>query len=472
MNLRARNISGTLASILSLALAGCVLPPKDKPQLTLTEDSALGLGTSNAPAIDEHWWHQYGDAQFDELTTAALEHSPNLQAALARIDLAQAQVQAAAGTLRPNTVISGAATRQRFPENYIYPPPLAGNTAWQGDVSLRLSWDLDLWGRQAALIDSVRATTDATRLDAAAARLAITSSLAQAYLDLDRAYALADIATQSETQRRQILDITRKRIGAGLDTNVELREAEAAVPQAELSRLQAEAARDVAVHRVVALTGGGAGDYAKIVLPKLDVETALAVPDSLPADLLGRRPDILAARARAQSATALHAAARASFFPNINLAAFAGFEAIGLDNLVKWSDRTVGAGPAISLPIFSAPRLQAQYHGAIANEDVAIAAYNGAVVSAVQQAADQLTQVRSSALQLEQARASLAAAEDAYRLAQKRYQAGLTNYLVVLTTETQVLNARLSYVDVLHSQALARIGLLLAVGGNFSRSDT
>jgi NodT family efflux transporter outer membrane factor (OMF) lipoprotein len=470
MNLRLT--TRALAFGTALALAGCVLPPKDQPQLTLTPDDALGLGSTNTPEIDARWWSQYGDAQFERLADAALEHSPNLQEALARIGLAQAQVQATAGTRQPNTVISGEATRQRYPENYIYPAPLAGNTYWSGDLSLRLSWDLDLWGRQRSLIEAMSATCDATRLDAAAARLAITASLAQAYLDLDRAYSLADIAMQSEAQRRQILDITRKRIAAGLDTNVELREAEAAVPQAELGRMQAESARDVAVHRVVAISGGGAGDYANIVRPTLAVETALVVPDSLPADLLGRRPDILAARARAESAKSLRSAAKASFYPNVNLAAFAGFQAIGLDNLTKWDDRTVGAGPALTLPIFSAPRLKAQYSGAIANEDLAIATYNGAVVTAIQQTADQLTYVRSSAMQLGKARESLAAAEDAYRLAQKRYQAGLTNYLTVLTTETQVLNARTSYVDVLHSQAAARIGLLLAVGGNFSRTTT
>jgi NodT family efflux transporter outer membrane factor (OMF) lipoprotein len=457
-----------LLSMAALALAGCVLPPRDEPRLTMTPDSQLGLSSSAAPAVSTSWWHEYGDAQFDQLANDALEHNPKLEEALARIALAQAQVEGVAGTRRPDTVISGEATRQRYPENYIYPPPLAGGTAWQSEVSVRLSWDLDLWGRQAALIDSVKATTEATRLDAAAARLAITASLAQAYLDLDRAYSLADIAAQSEAQRRQILDITRKRIAAGLDTNVELREAEAAVPQAELQRLQAEAARDVAVHRVVALTGGGAAAYAHIGRPTLNVETALVVPESLPADLLGRRPDILAARARAESAKNLRSAAKASFYPNINLRAFAGFEAIGLDNLAKWDDRTAGIGPAISLPIFSAPKLKAQFGAAVANEDIVIAGYNGAVVTAIQQTADQLTLVKSSALQLEKARASLASAEDAYRLAQRRYQAGLANYLSVLTTETQVLNARTSYVDVLHSQALARIGLLLAVGGDFT----
>jgi NodT family efflux transporter outer membrane factor (OMF) lipoprotein len=268
-------------------------------------------------------------------------------------------------------------------------------------------------------------------------------------------------------QRQRILEITRKRIGAGLDTNVELREAEAAVPQAELARLQADAAREVAIHRLAALTGDGAQGYDRFQRPTLNLQAALTVPDELPADLLGRRPDILAARARVEGATSERAAAKAAFYPNINLSAFAGFQAIGLDNLLKSQNRTYGAGPAISLPLFNSYRLKSEFNAATAAEDEAIGAYNDVVLGAVQQVADQLSQVNYSARQLQQAQASLSAAEEAYRLAQKRYEAGLANYLSVLATETQVLDARTTFVDVAHQQALARVSLLLAVGGNF-----
>src|SRR5262249_16426544 len=107
------------------------------------------------------------------------------------------------------------------------------------------------------------------------------------------------------------------------------------------------------------------------------------------------------------------------------------------------------------------------YRRATAEQDVAIVAYNDTVVRAVQQVADQLTLLQSSGHQLELARASLTAAEDAYRLAQRRYESGLANYLSVLTTETQLLSARPAYVEVLPAQALARVSLLLAVGGSF-----
>jgi NodT family efflux transporter outer membrane factor (OMF) lipoprotein len=219
------------------------------------------------------------------------------------------------------------------------------------------------------------------------------------------------------------------------------------------------------------LIGEGAQSYERIGKPSLNLETALTIPNDLPADLLGRRPDILAARARVDAATSQRAAARASFYPNINLSAFAGFQAIGLDNLLKADNRTYGIGPAISLPLFDSQRLKSQFNAATALQDEAVGAYNDAVLSAVQQVADQLSQVNYSALQLQQARSTLAAAEEAYRLAQKRYEAGLANYLAVLTTETQVLNARTTFVDILHQQAFARVSLLLAVGGNFNAAS-
>ena len=153
------------------------------------------------------------------------------------------------------------------------------------------------------------------------------------------------------------------------------------------------------------------------------------------------------------------------------MSAFAGFQAIGLDNLLKADNRTYGAGPAISLPLFDSKRLKSEFNTATALQDEAVSAYNDTVLTAVQQVADQLSLVNYSARQLQQARATLVAAEEAYRLAQKRYEAGLANYLSVLTTETQVLNARTTFVDILHQQALARVSLLLAVGGDFTAAS-
>lgn len=462
-----RRGGAALLGAILIALSGCVIPPKIEPQLTPVATDELGLPGPSSPTVEPTWWRAYGDSQFDTLIETALTKNPTLQQTEARVRAAQAQTQVARGGLGPDYTFSGDETRQRYSENFIIPPPFGGGTFWQGSLLANLSWDLDLWGRQAALIRAAEAGAFATQLDLAAARLATTVAMSQAYLDLNRAYVLTDIAQEAVTQRQRIVDLVRKRIAAGLDTNVELREAEAAVPQAQLTRAQAEASRDLAVHRLSALSGEGANAHSGLRRPTMKLETALTIPTELPADLLGRRPDILAARARIEAATSGRAAAQAAFYPNINLSAFVGFQAIGLDNLLDEGSRTYGAGPAISLPLFKSSQLKGEYSRATAEQDEAIAAYNDAVLRAVQQVADQLTLVQSSARQVEHARSSLVAAEDAYRLAQRRYEAGLANYLSVLTTETQLLNARTSYADVLHAQALARVSLLLAVGGSF-----
>jgi len=448
-------------------VSGCVAPPHTEPQLKPVATEAMGLGAPAAPVIAKEWWRDYGDPQFDSLVATALAQNPTLQQMSARVRDAQAQVQLATGDRKPSVTLNAEEQRQRYSERYIIPPPFGGGTYWQGDVLANLSWDLDLWGRQASLIDQARASVDAAGLDTAAARLGMTVALSQTYLDLNRATLLAEVAQASVKQRQQILEITRRRIAAGLDTTVELREAESAVPQAELVRLQSEAARELAIHRLAAISGDGAASYERIQRPTVNLQAALPIPDQLPADLLGRRPDVLAAKARIDATAAGRAAAKAAFYPNINLSAFAGFQAIGLDNLLRSESRVYGGGPAISLPLFESTRLKSAFNAATAAEDESIANYNDVVVKAVQQVADQLSLVKSSASQLEQAQVSLQAAEEAYRLAQKRYEAGLSNYLSVLTTETQVLNARTTFVDVQHSQAIARVSLLLATGGDF-----
>jgi NodT family efflux transporter outer membrane factor (OMF) lipoprotein len=291
--------------------------------------------------------------------------------------------------------------------------------------------------------------------------------VSEAYVDLYRNHALADVSERTVAQRQRILDITRRRVNAGLDTDVELREAAGAVPQARVEARQAQAAVELDTHQLAALTGHGADAYAAIGRPRLDPAAALPLPSGLPADLLGRRPDVLAARDRVDAAAAGQAAARAAFYPDVNLSAFAATSAIGFGNLFKSASGTYGAGPAIHLPVFDAGRLKAEYRGASTEIDDAVDAYNAAVLQAVQQTSDQLSLIRALAAELAEQQQSLDDAEAAHRLAEERYRNGLADYLTVLSAETGVLSARRTHVGLVAAQAIARINLLLAVGGSF-----
>lgn len=451
----------------ALALSGCVTPGTEAPVGVPLRDSALGLDGAAMTVPSEQWWKAFGDPQLDSLMSDALRDSPTLAQALARLRTAQAQASTANAGDDPHFAIDADETYQRFSENFYIPPPYGGNRYWMGQTAANLGWTLDFWGRQAAVIRAAHADLAASHLDVDAARLALAGAVGQAYLDLHRAWELLDIATRLREQREDLVRLTQGRVNAGLDTQIELKTVEANLAQARAGVLQAESARDLAVHRLAALAGYGADRYAQIARPRLQLDTQLNLPDELPLDLLGHRPDVLAARARVEGAGAGRDAARAAFYPDINLKAFVGVQAIGLDELAKGGSLIYGAGPALHVPIFDSKRLRAEYKNATAELDAAVASYNSTVLDAVRETADQLTLSASIAQQIEHVQQSVDAASVAYELARKRYSAGLTTQLTVLNAESQVLNARRDLVSAHTNLVLARIGLRLMLGGTF-----
>ena len=456
-----------LLAIVALAAAGCVLPPKESAHPDSLDAVNVGLAGVAVEPVADGWWSSFQDPQLDRLIDEGLQHSPTLTQARARIEEALAQSQAARSRLLPSANLDGNALYQRAPENYFIPPPLAGHTTWLAQAGGSLGWDLDFWGRQAEAVTRTRDLAQSAQYDLDNARLMLAGAIAQAYVELYREYALADIAERSAAQRQDIVNITQRRVAAGLDTRLELRQAEGQLPQARVARTQARAAADLAVHQLAVLSGGGAERYASISRPTFAVDAALPLPSSLPINLLARRPDVLSARLTVQAADAQRLSDKAAFYPDISLRAVAGIGAFGLSNLVQWDARGYGAGPLISLPLFDGGKLRAQYRGSEAQLDGAIASYNDTVLRAVQQTSDQLTRIDALAGERIDQQLTLDASEAAYRLAEERYKAGLASYITVLSAETQVLIARQTMVDILSNQAVARITLLLAVGGSF-----
>lgn len=456
-----------LVAALASTLAACVSTPRDEPRIAPLSADALGLAgpAYTAPATD--WWRALGDPQLDRLVGAALAGNPGLAASLARVRGAWEQARAAGAGDEPRLDFDLSAFRQKVSGNYLFPPPYAGSTFWDGRVGFNLAWNLDFWGRQSALIEQARASAHAAQFDSAAAMLALSGAVSQTYVDLQRLDSLEQLAARTVQQREGLLDLTRRRVQAGLDSDVELRTAEASRAQADVEREQARVGRELAVHALAALSGRGATAQAVIATPSLDLERALALPGTLPADLLAHRPDVAAAQARVAAAQAGREAAHAAFYPNVNLIGFAGFAAIGLDTLPKGDSQTFTLGPAIHLPVLDAGRLKAEYRKSGADLDAAVASYDEVVVRAVREAADQAARVQSLERQLAEQRRALDAAELAFGIAERRYGAGLTNHLTVLNAETQVLAARRSRINLLADRTQARIALLIALGGSF-----
>jgi NodT family efflux transporter outer membrane factor (OMF) lipoprotein len=365
----------------------------------------------------------------------------------------------------PQVSLDGQDERTRFSKNYIIPPPYAGTTQWYGQVGLNLSWSLDFFGKQAAQIDQARATVSAAALDATAARLALSGAVTQAYIALDRAYRVADVAESTVKQRQGVLNLTHGRVSAGLDTKASDEQAKALLALSKEELLRAQAERDMAVHAIAALIGRGADSY-NLTRPTLN-DAALSLPSMLPADLLARRADIAAAEARIDAATSGREVAKKAFYPDINLLGVAGFAAIGLSPLLSAGSAQYGLGPAIHLPIFDAGELRAKYAGATAGLDEAVASYNQSVITAVKQTSDALTQLSSIQAQDTQQEVALSAARVSFDLARKRYRSGLSPQLNVLNAQDTLLQAQRQDAALTDDLLAARVSLLMAVGGGY-----
>jgi NodT family efflux transporter outer membrane factor (OMF) lipoprotein len=203
------------------------------------------------------------------------------------------------------------------------------------------------------------------------------------------------------------------------------------------------------------------------LLPPLFAVRGEGLPSSLPADLIGRRADLVAQRLRVESTQAGVEAARAQFYPNVNLVAFAGLSSLGLDRFLDLGSRTYGIGPAVRLPIFDGGALKANLAGRQADVEGAIEAYNATLLRALREVADEVSSLQYIRLQRQSQAEALVAAQAAYTLALQRYRAGLGSYLMVLTVESDVIAQRTAQTELKTRELMAELGLVRALGGGY-----
>ncbi|QCB46156.1 efflux transporter outer membrane subunit [Hydrogenophaga sp. PAMC20947] len=468
-NLRRSGATWALSAVAALVLTACASSAGISSSAHTIEPAQLGLIGATAPAngsVQAQWWEAWGDPALTALVGQALAAHPSLQVVEARLAKASAAVAAEGGNAGPKLQFSADATRQRFSATSIYPAPLGGSTQTLANAQFAGSWEIDFFGRHRAAIDAALGGQRAAQADAAAARNLLASQVGQTYVQFGRLLAQRTVAERALAQREQMLGLIRQRVDAGLDTQVELRQGEGALPEARQSIEQINELIDNTRNALAALAAVPAESLAALK-PALSNERLLVVPESVPANLLGTRPDIEAARWRIEAATQGITAAKAQFYPNVNLTAFAGLSSIGLGNLVEAGSRQMGVGPAIHLPIFDSGSLRANLSNKTADLDSAVAAYNGAVLDAVRETADQLNTLQSLARQRAEQAQAQRAVEEAYAFAQQRYGAGLSGYLTLLNAENAVLAQRRQAVD-LHARALsAQVGLVRALGGGY-----
>ncbi|HEX7440834.1 MAG TPA: TolC family protein, partial [Caldimonas sp.] len=221
-----------VASTFVMTFAGCANPGAIAPQATMIAPARAGVSepTAQTPGLAADWWLGFGDPVLSALIERALADNPTLKATLARVDRAAANASAADAAQRPQLNAGLELTHQRFTANGLYPPPLAGSTRDTGTLQATGSWDLDLFGRNRAALDAAIGAQRAAEADGQAARVLLASNVARTYVQLARLVEQRAIATRSLAQRDEFLGLIRQRVQAGLDTNVELRQCEGALP--------------------------------------------------------------------------------------------------------------------------------------------------------------------------------------------------------------------------------------------------
>ena len=458
-----------------LALSGCMSMGPQPTHAPLRDDVAadssraigsLAIHEAAWPAQD--WWRAYGDPQLDRLVERARSASPTVAAASARVRQAAALEGLAASALGPQASASARSARQRYSANGAIPKPLAGSWQWVNDASVGLNYELDFWGKNAASVAAAAGRVNARQAEAQAASLAVSSAVVQAYLHLDHLYAQRDLAEQELDQRTRILALVQQRVNAQLDSQAELKQAEIGVPAARGQIAALDEALALTRGQIAALSAQGQDAAEAIARPALRTGMAAGAPADIPAALLGRRPELVALRWQVEAASGEIDVAKAQFYPTVNLSVSGGLASLGFDRLLEGSSRSFAAGPLVTLPLLDGGRLRSNLAARNADYDLAVEQYNGAVIEALRDVTAQLTSLRWLGERVREQDAALAAAEQAYRLAEQRYRAGLGNFVQVLIAETQVVGQRRGQADLAARAHELDVNLVRALGGGYA----
>ncbi|MBM2653188.1 RND transporter [Burkholderia diffusa] len=476
------------AAAAAMALGGCV-PTGFLPSLSLRAPADDALAHTAGPGVNGAWpapdWvKQLQDPQLDALVAEASQNNPDLQVAQARLRIAQAQLQQF-DSLTGLTGTAGATiSRARMPKpgddvanvsvgGYRVPVEIFGDpNVSPSSVFVGLNYQLDLWGKNRAATKSLMSLREAARVEAEQVRLTLAVAIVTVYCQLDQAYATQDLLQQKLKVSQRVTAVLRERTARGLDNAYDASDA-----SIKRSKLLAQIALNdeqikLAQLQLGVLSGRGPERGLALQRPRVGALAGGALPARLPADLLGRRPDIVAARLRVEAAFANADSTRAQFYPDVNLVALGGVFALTPASLFSRDALGGSVGPAISLPVFDRGRLKAKLGADVAQADVAIGLYNKTVDDALGQVAQIVTSLRTSQTLVAQQQDAVAAAQKIVEIATDRHRRGVLMQKDVDVADLTLIDERAQMIALLGRQRTLRVGLIGALGGGFDAGAT
>ena len=461
-----------LVPILILPIAGCVkAPPRTEPEVDTPVPEAWAANPDASSAeVQNAWWRTFQDPELDRLVQLAVEQNYDLVAAAARVEQALERAVISGADLKPSVGFGVDATRQKN-NTSAFGGAIPGNQSFQltrVSAQFQVSWEADVWGRIRAQARSAAARVESSQADYSAARLSLAGQIAKIWFAIAEAREQIALAENSAESFHDLSEQVRRRFERGTRPAIDLRLAlsnEAAARSAnEFRRHQL----DATVRRMEILLGEyPAGDllddYSTRPLPP----TPPPIPMGLPAAIVARRPDLLAAERLVVASDQSYLSAKRSLYPRLTLTASGGSATQALTDLLDgdFGVWTIAAG--LLQPIFEGGRLKANVRLADATADEAIARYAGLVLNAYSEVESALAAESFLARQeahLADAAQQLVAAE---RLATQRYRLGIGGYLEVLESQTRAFTAQSQLLSTRRERLSNRIDLHLALGGGF-----
>jgi len=455
------------ALALSAALAGCAVGPDfRRPEVNLPAAFEQSSATAASPAIERNWWKLFSDATLNRLVDRALADNANLQAAVARIEQADAVLREAGSTLFPQVDLGANANRSKISSVAGTPLPSTADPIRNNfQIGLSTAFELDFWGKLRRASEAARAQALATRHAHDTVALTLVSQVTNTYLNLRSLDAQIAVSRQTLASREEALGIVRSRATRGLASDLDLQQSTSAVSGMRAQIADLERQRAAADHQLGVLTGDlelsiPAVDLASVPMPPLP-------PAGLPSALLDGRPDIMQAEAQLAAANAQIGVAKAQLFPSISLTGSFGSQSKELSDLFGSAASIWSFGLALDLPIFDAGKRVARVDQASAQQKQALANYVQSVRNGFSEVRDALTAAEQFARSAQALQEQTTAAERTLALAQKRYQAGYSPYLEVLDAQRNANDARLGYLRSRQAQLSAAVSLYAALGGGW-----
>ncbi|WP_049623276.1 efflux transporter outer membrane subunit [Frateuria defendens] len=467
------------AALYALGLAGCTVGPDfHRPNAALpaqwTASAPQTPGSRLVPGdLDPRWWNAFGDAELSSLVERVA--TANLDVAMAGSRLLQARAARRMAGAAAEPAVEGTTSYLHARSSQHGLVDISGlNGKHDYDVwqpGLDASWELDLWGRVRRQLESADASVEASadlRRDVLLSAMAETAS---DYIRLRGVQAQQAIVRQNLELARRSLALTQRRFADGVATHLETAEAAAQVSAMEAQLPGLENQRVRLVNALSFLLGQPPGALAAELQAAAPIPPAPPrVPLGLPSELAERRPDIREAEARLHAATADIGVAVGDFYPRITLSANLSLQAMRFGDLDSWGSRMFGIGPALSVPLFEGGRLKGQLALRKAQQQEAMLRFQRTVLGAWHEVDDAMSDYDARQARRDKLAAGVAQNQEALDNARRQYVAGATNFLDVLTVQTNLLDTQQAWVTSSTDVSLALVGLFKALGGGWETS--